>query len=104
MNFVYVNKLLNKTVIKNICRMPKETTVREFQGTKNGSRVHSCGQIGAVSICTGMQSETSFLHLCSRIYYLVTDGLHLSLAVLCFGVGPATKGGSVRSSPVIREL
>ena len=66
--------------------MPKETTVREFQGTKNGSRVHSCGQIGAVSICTGMQSETSFLHLCSRIYYLVTDGLSsVSRSVVFWG-------------------
>ena len=26
MNFVYMNKLLNKAIIKNICRMPKETT------------------------------------------------------------------------------
>ena len=37
MNFVYVNKLLNKTVIKNICRMPKETT--ELYVNSRGQRM-----------------------------------------------------------------
>lgn len=37
MNFVYVNKLLNKTVIKNMCRMPKETT--ELYMNSRGQRM-----------------------------------------------------------------
>lgn len=37
MNFVYVNKLLNKTVIKNICRMPKETP--ELNVNSRGQRM-----------------------------------------------------------------
>lgn len=37
MNFVYVNKLLNKTVIKNICRMPQETP--ELNVNSRGQRM-----------------------------------------------------------------